>query len=251
MSDKFNPKDHLRTLTRRRKVKNAKGQEQWVEENHMYLDVKYRILWFRQVYPEGFIQTTELEVTDKYARIEATVYDRDPKDGGKRMAVSRRQISASDFKDYVEKCETQAIGRSLAVAGFGTQFCDDLDEDDAVADSPVDGNNNAGKNISNTSKPLQGEEPKTKAAEPQNQAKPQTNQFDANQIYKIASRKGLTKEDTNTLLHVKFKHSDAKQLTAEQIKEFIAGIKETPKDRLHSFLSKYRATMAEQHDSVA
>lgn len=225
MSDKFNPKDYLRTLTRRKKIRTANG-EQWVEEAHQYLDVKYRILWFRQIYPDGFIETTELEITDKLARIEASVYDRDPKDGGKCLAISRRQILAADFRDYVEKAETQAIGRSLALAGFGTQFCDDLDEDDTIADSPVETN----------LKPMPGQE---------------TSKCNPNQIYKTAARKGLTKEDTNILLYAKYQHSDPQQLTPEQVNDFIQGIKDTHKERLQSFLAKYRSVVADEQNSVA
>jgi len=232
LSEKFNPKDHLRTITRHRKIRTTKG-EQWVEENHQYLDVKYRLLWFRQIYPEGFIQTTELEVTDKLARIEATVYDRDPQDGGKRLAVSRRQIFAADFRDYVEKAETQSVGRALAVAGFGTQFCDDLDEENTVADSPVDQSN-------------------IKQLKQHNQAKkdnPASN-MGSTKVYQAAARKGLTNEDTNILIQVKYQQNDASQLTEEEITEFIEGIEQTPQERLHNFLARYKATMAEQ-DSVA
>jgi hypothetical protein len=103
VSEKFNPADYLRTFTRKRKIRDGRGQEQWVEENHQYLDVKYRLLWFRQVHPEGFIDTVETEVNEVYARIEAVVYDRDPADGGRRLGKGRRQVLASDFKDYVEK----------------------------------------------------------------------------------------------------------------------------------------------------
>ncbi len=236
MSEKFNPKDHLRTLTKRRKVRTENG-EQWVEENHQYLDVKYRLMWFRQVYPDGCIVTAELEVSNKIARIEASVYDRDPNDGGKRLAISRRQIFAADFRDYVEKAETQAIGRALAVAGFGTQFCDDLDEDDTLADGPMEGN------TSNSNNPLPDHS--------QNQSKnkkPQDKKSDPNQIYKTASRKGLTKEDANILLYVKYQHSDPQKLTAEQIQDFIQGIKETPKDRLQSFLTKCRSTITDEQN---
>lgn len=152
MGEDFNPAVYLRTLTKRKKIRDPRGNEQWVEETHLYLDVKYRLLWFRNVYPEGFVDTVELEVNDQFARIEAVVYDRDPSKDGVRLGKGRRQIWASDFKDYVEKCETQAIGRALAVAGFGTQFCDDLDEGDLLADSPTQNNRNRSQHQPNNSK---------------------------------------------------------------------------------------------------
>ncbi len=48
--------------------------------------------------------------------------------------------TAGDFRDYLEKAETKAIGRALAALGFGTQFCPDFEFGAAVGrvvDSPV------------------------------------------------------------------------------------------------------------------
>ena len=48
--------------------------------------------------------------------------------------------SSGDFRDYLEKAETKAIGRALAALGFGTQFCPDFEFGAAagrVVDSPV------------------------------------------------------------------------------------------------------------------
>lgn len=45
-----------------------------------------------------------------------------------------------DFRDYLEKAETKAIGRALAALGFGTQFTPDFDfsgDSDKVVDAPV------------------------------------------------------------------------------------------------------------------
>ena len=36
--------------------------------------------------------------------------------------------SKRDFADYLEKAETKAVGRALAMLGYGTQFAPDLDE---------------------------------------------------------------------------------------------------------------------------
>jgi hypothetical protein len=227
LGDKFNPADYLRTITRRKKIRDAKGNEQWVEENHQYLDVKYRLLWFRQVYPDGYIETNEIEVNDKFARIEAIVYDKDPANGGKRLGKGRRQVCAADFKDFCEKAETQAIGRSLAVAGFGTQFCDDLDEEDSVADSPTE----------------------KSGAKPNNNSLAEDIPANLSDLYKAASRKGLKKEDTNLLVFIKYQKEDASQLTDNEVQELISGIKDTPRDRLKSFLIRYKAS--KKQDSVA
>lgn len=212
MRDKFNPAEYLRTLTKRKKVRDSNGQERWVVENHMYLDVKWRIVWFRNVYPNGCIDTKECLVNDQVARIEATIYDADPSSGGKCLAKARRQVNASDFRDYTEKAETQAIGRALALAGFGTQFCDELDEEGSLADSPVD----------------------TKAT-------PVT----PDNLYSIATQKGITKEDVDLILQYKYQ-KDASQLTSEEIASITKGIESTPKERLQEFLVKFRAALEQQ-----
>ena len=45
--------------------------------------------------------------------------------------------SVKDFGDYLEKAETKAVGRALAMLGYGTQFAPELDEGDRIVDSPV------------------------------------------------------------------------------------------------------------------
>jgi hypothetical protein len=228
MTDKFNPAEHLRSLKRRRKVKEN-GQESWVVEEHQYLDVKWRLVWFRQVYPEGYIETRELTVTDKLARIEAAVFDLDPAAGGKCLAKARRQVMAFDFKDFVEKCETQAIGRALALAGFGTQFCDDLDEDGTIGDSPI-GNN-------------KGSHQTDKAKSKQQQAK-EIPLYE--QIYKAAESKGLSHDDTDLLLYFKYRKGNPSELTTEESAEFIEGVNNTSSERLQSFVKRLRANTGQE-----
>ncbi|NWJ94545.1 MAG: hypothetical protein HXX20_02085 [Chloroflexi bacterium] len=49
--------------------------------------------------------------------------------------------TGDDFKDFIEKAETKAIGRACAALGFGTQHCQDFDYDSQsqgrVVDAPV------------------------------------------------------------------------------------------------------------------
>lgn len=230
MSNKFKPAEHLRTLTRRRKVKDPNtGKDKWVSEEHQYLDVKWRIVWFRQVYPEGYIETREILVNDQLARIEASIYDSDPSAGGKCLARARRQVMAAGFQDYTEKAETQAVGRALALAGFGTQFCDELDEEESFADSPVEANNNL---PSTGGKPGQTDENGIISTE---------------HVYRVAASKGLSKQDTNLLLHFKYHKTNAADLTVEEITEFIQGIKTTSAERLKGFVKKLRDNIKQEN----
>jgi hypothetical protein len=54
-------------------------------------------------------------------------------DGG--SATGWGSESAGDFRDFLEKAETKAIGRALAALGYGTQFCHD--HEFGVGETPV------------------------------------------------------------------------------------------------------------------
>ena len=53
------------------------------------------------------------------------------------MAQGTKSETAAGFQDHLEKSETGAIGRALALCGFGTQFAPEFDEGDRLADSPL------------------------------------------------------------------------------------------------------------------
>jgi len=97
-----------------------------VAGNQLYLPVSARLVWFRQEHPDWGIETRPVAIdTEKqYAIFEASVFNTD----GKLMAKGTKMEDARGFSDYIEKAETGAIGRALAVCGFGTQFAPDLDE---------------------------------------------------------------------------------------------------------------------------
>jgi len=107
-----------------------------VQGGRQYLPVAARLVWFREEHPAWGIETKPIviDVDKQYAIFEATVYD----ENGKLMAKGTKMEDFRGFPDYVEKSETGAIGRALAVCGFGTQFAPDLDELDAgrFVDSP-------------------------------------------------------------------------------------------------------------------
>ena len=127
----FNPNEHLMKL---------KGND--------YLEVKWRLVWFRSEHPHGRV-TTEVQECDPeggYARVKARVeYDVFDGGGGQVLAAaeSTGTDTAKDFADFLEKAETKAIGRALAALGYGTQFAEDhemLNPDGTphVVDAPID-----------------------------------------------------------------------------------------------------------------
>ena len=100
-----------------------------------YLEVKYRLVWFRSEYPNGLISTELVKYDDTEAVVKATV---SIPDGG--MGTGYGACGMKEFRDPLEKAETKAIGRALGVLGFGTQFCEDFDfgaSNGRVVDAPA------------------------------------------------------------------------------------------------------------------
>ncbi len=119
----FEPKEHLT------KLRGKSGD---------YLEVKWRLVWFRDRHPEGEIETSllHLDLEKGIAVFKATV-----KDTAGASADGHGSESAKDFGDYIEKAETKAIGRALAALGYGTQFAPELEEGERIVDSPVQQHN--------------------------------------------------------------------------------------------------------------
>ena len=107
------------------KVMNIKGKE--------YLEVKWRIVWFRESHPHGSILTEIVQSNPTI--IKARIFD------GKNTILATGHGSPKtqgvSAKRPFEGAETAAIGRALAHAGFGTQFTGE-DEGEHLADAPVE-----------------------------------------------------------------------------------------------------------------
>ena len=106
-------------------------------KGNQYLEVKWRLLWFRTEHPEGEIQTELVEFSPEHAVFKATVQLPD-----KGTATGYGMCAKTEFSDYLEKAETKALGRALAHLGYGTQFAPDIEMVNAdgtprVVDSPV------------------------------------------------------------------------------------------------------------------
>lgn len=113
----FNPNDHLMSL---------KGKS--------YLQVMWRLVWFRDEKPLWAIDTKLEQLTDNHAVFSAKIYD----ENGALKSAGYGSESAKDFGDFIEKAETKAVGRALAMLGYGTQFAPELDEEERIVDSPVE-----------------------------------------------------------------------------------------------------------------
>lgn len=120
-----------------RSYRTAKGTELPLLNlrGKQYLEVKFRLVWFREDHPDWSIETELQSVTEVSAYARATIRD----EKGRIIATSHKFENVQGFPDFIEKAETGAIGRALALIGYGTQFCaDELDEGNRIVDAPVD-----------------------------------------------------------------------------------------------------------------
>ena len=119
----FNPNEHMMKL---------KGKD--------YLQVAWRLVWFREDHPDFGINAEALDLTEDHAIFKATITDAN----GIQLSSGHGSESKKDFGDFIEKAETKAIGRALAMLGYGTQFAaDELDEGERIVDSPINRTPNA------------------------------------------------------------------------------------------------------------
>lgn len=101
-----------------------------------YLEVKWRLLWLRTEHPDATVETELIRLEEHEAVFKARIVL--PAGGS---ATGWGSESAGDFRDFLEKAETKAIGRALAALGYGTQFCQDHEfgaANNRVVDAPVD-----------------------------------------------------------------------------------------------------------------
>lgn len=106
-----------------------------------YLEVKWRLVWLRTAHPDAIVETelVHLEHGTRETGGHAVFKARVAIPGG-GSATGWGSEGANDFRDFIEKAETKAIGRALAALGFGTQFCHDHEfgaADARIVDAPV------------------------------------------------------------------------------------------------------------------
>lgn len=125
-----------------------------------YLEVKYRLVWFREERPDFSIETEIIDRQDDVTVAKAVI--KDP--AGRVLAMAHKREDQKGFPDHMEKAETGAIGRALALLGYGTQFCaDELDEGERIVDAPADPAKKAGVKPP-AGKPTSGPKPKVELA---------------------------------------------------------------------------------------
>jgi hypothetical protein len=122
-------------------VKTAKGTELPLLnlKGKQYLMVAYRLQWLSEDVPNYRIDTNLVRSDENSATVAARVTIFDSATGKlSREALAHKTETKTDFNDFLEKAETAAVGRALAMLGFGTQHAlADLDEGTRIVDTPL------------------------------------------------------------------------------------------------------------------
>jgi hypothetical protein len=128
------PAENGEVSTKRRMPEALRKTLVRMQGGKMYLTAAYRLVWFRDECPDWGVDTCILEGGHEagFATVQAKVYNAE----GRLIASGTKTETQKDFPaGWVEKSETGAIARALAVAGFGTQFAAELDD---VGSHPAD-----------------------------------------------------------------------------------------------------------------
>ena len=129
----FNPSRFMIKLPKKKKMELPNGQIKWLSVETDYLPVAARIAWFRKDHPDWTIITREIKSAPKAVVMKAVIKDAT----GRVIATARKKETQEGFSDYIEKAETGAVGRALAMCGYGTLQAPEFDEGDRLADAPM------------------------------------------------------------------------------------------------------------------
>jgi hypothetical protein len=86
-----------------------------------YVEVNERVKGFRQLYPNGDIQTNIISLENGTVVIKADIYDNEGKHIASGIAQEKENSSFINKTSYVENCETSAVGRALGFLGLGIE----------------------------------------------------------------------------------------------------------------------------------
>lgn len=104
---------------------NLKGKD--------YLQVTHRLVWFREEKPDWSIETELIAHTEEISLARAVI--KDPT--GRTISTGHKEETRAHFMDHAEKAESGAVGRALAMLGYGTAFAQELEENERIVDSPL------------------------------------------------------------------------------------------------------------------
>lgn len=101
----------LEEVNKRLKPIDIKGKD--------YNTVNQRVLAFRELFPEGSIQTEIISHDNDKILMKATIYDGVGRIIAIGHAFEEKELSFINKTSYIENCETSAVGRALGFIGIG------------------------------------------------------------------------------------------------------------------------------------
>lgn len=101
----------LQNINKKLKKTDIKGKD--------YVEVNQRILGFRELYPNGTIETEIVNSLEGIVTIKATIKDCEGRILATGHAQEKENSSFINKASYIENCETSAVGRALGILGIG------------------------------------------------------------------------------------------------------------------------------------
>jgi len=194
----FNPEQHITKLpTRRRDTETG----HWRNESADYMEVKWRMVWFRSENKENtrtIIKDKIIDIERRFAYFEVEITD---SKGNVEIGVGSE--TGDDFEDYIEKAYTKAYGRALAALGYGTQFAPDISDENEIVDSPV-------AHTTESSSAASTHHTDDGITEPQRRA-----------IYAIYSSLGINEEQIRDIMKKRYNKDDSRKLTKQEASDLI------------------------------
>ena len=107
-------------MTIQEKIQEAnKGIKTTPIHNKEYAEVPQRVKAFRQIYPEGAIETEIVSIAGGVVIMKATVKGENGTVLATGYAYEKEGSSNINKTSYIENCETSAVGRALGFCGLG------------------------------------------------------------------------------------------------------------------------------------
>lgn len=103
--------ENIRNANTSMKMIDVKGKD--------YVEVNQRVLAFRELEPNGSIETDILSCENGVVTMKATVRDSEGKVLATGLAYEKESSSFINKTSYIENCETSAVGRALGFCGLG------------------------------------------------------------------------------------------------------------------------------------
>lgn len=199
-----------------------------------YLPVAERVRWFRENHPDGDIDSSVFELTADRAVFQVRVSI--PGGGSATATGNETKIG---FPDYIGKAETVALGRALAILGYGMGYADEFLEQREVAD-PTEYEVNQANPIKRAPPPptlggeidllsttkkaramLDAQQPTPRQATNCSAPAPGISQVQINAIAKLAKERGLTNEMVSRDLKGFFDGRTGKDLLSAEAEQYI------------------------------